>query len=164
MRETAKSKADHPERCRVKHLPLFFDLNSRKVVVIGRGPAADRRAELARSAGAVVEQIEPGRPVSFEGAAAAFVATGNSDSDEEAAQAARRSAVPVNVADRPALCDFILPSIVDRGEVVVAVSTGGASPTLATLLRGRIEAVLPEHVGSLARLAGSFRRQLAAQC
>jgi uroporphyrin-III C-methyltransferase/precorrin-2 dehydrogenase/sirohydrochlorin ferrochelatase len=70
--------------------------------------------------------------------------------------------VPVNVADRPDLCDFILPAIVDRDEVVVAISTGGASPTLATVLRGRIEAALPERIGALARLAATFRAQVNA--
>ncbi len=67
--------------------------------------------------------------------------------------------MPVNVADRPPLCDFILPAIVDRDEVVVAVSTGGASPTLATLRRGRIEAALPARLGAVARLAATFRAQ-----
>jgi uroporphyrin-III C-methyltransferase/precorrin-2 dehydrogenase/sirohydrochlorin ferrochelatase len=70
--------------------------------------------------------------------------------------------VPVNVADRPGLCDFILPAIVDRGDVVVAVSTGGASPTLAALLRSRIETVLPERLGEVGRLAAAFRAQVNA--
>jgi len=70
--------------------------------------------------------------------------------------------VPVNVADRPALCDFILPAIVDRDEIVVAISTGGASPSLATVLRGRIEAALPERLGAVARLAATFRAQVNA--
>ena len=68
----------------------------------------------------------------------------------------------MNVADRPALCDFILPAIVDRDDIVVAVSTGGASPTLATVLRGRIEAALPERLGAVARLAATFRAQVNA--
>jgi len=63
------------------------------------------------------------------------------------------------VADRPQLSDFIVPAIVDRDEVVVAISTGGASPTLATLLRGRIEAMLPQGFGAVARLARTFRAQ-----
>jgi uroporphyrin-III C-methyltransferase/precorrin-2 dehydrogenase/sirohydrochlorin ferrochelatase len=66
------------------------------------------------------------------------------------------------VADRPQLSDFILPAIVDRDDVVVAISTGGASPTLATLLRGRIEAMLPEGFGAVARLAKTFRVQANA--
>ena len=70
--------------------------------------------------------------------------------------------MPVNVVDRPALSDFIMPAIVDRDDVVVAISTGGSSPTLATILRGRIEAFLPERFGALAQLAKAFRAQANA--
>ena len=146
----------------MKHLPLFFDLAGRRVVVVGTGAAADRRAELARSAGAAVFQLEAAVAADLKGAAAVFVATGNLDSDTDARRAAKAAGVPVNVADRPGLSDFILPAIIDRNEVVVAVSTGGASPSLATLLRARIEAVLPERIGALARLAQTFRVQAKA--
>ncbi len=148
----------------MKHLPLFFDLTGRKVVVVGHGPAADRRADLARSAGAKV--VRPStdtlESTDFHGATAAFIATGTLDGDTAAQRIAKESGVPVNVADRPALCDFILPAIVDRDGVVVAISTGGASPTLASILRGRIEASLPERIGALARLAKTFRAQANA--
>jgi uroporphyrin-III C-methyltransferase/precorrin-2 dehydrogenase/sirohydrochlorin ferrochelatase len=148
----------------VKHLPLFFDLSGRKVVVVGEGAAADRRAGLARSAGAKIQRIasSAAEASDFRGAAAAFIATGDADCDAAAQRLARSAGVPVNVADRPDLCDFILPAIVDRDEVVVAISTGGASPTLATVLRGRIEAALPERIGALARLAATFRAQVNA--
>jgi uroporphyrin-III C-methyltransferase/precorrin-2 dehydrogenase/sirohydrochlorin ferrochelatase len=148
----------------VKHLPLFFDLAGRRVVVVGEGAAADRRADLVRSAGADVQRIDSAtiQTSDFRGAVAAFIATGDADRDAAAQRAAKSAGVPVNVADRPALCDFILPAIVDRDEIVVAVSTGGASPTLATLLRGRIEAALPERLGAVARLAATFRAQVAA--
>jgi uroporphyrin-III C-methyltransferase/precorrin-2 dehydrogenase/sirohydrochlorin ferrochelatase len=148
----------------VKHLPLFFDLSGRKVVVVGEGAAADRRAGLARSAGAKIQRIasSAAEASDFRAAAAAFIATGDADCDAAAQRLARSAGVPVNVADRPDLCDFILPAIVDRDEVVVAISTGGASPTLATVLRGRIEAALPERIGALARLAATFRAQVNA--
>ena len=146
----------------MKHLPLFFDLTGRKVVVVGHGPAADRRADLAHSAGAKV--VRPSADVAesadFRGAAAAFIATGTLEGDTAAQRIAKATGVPVNVADRPALCDFILPAIVDRDGVVVAISTGGASPTLASILRGRIEASLPERIGALAKLANTFRAQV----
>jgi len=146
----------------VKHLPLFFDLAGRRVVVVGTGAMADRRVELARSAGAAVFQLEAVSAEDLTGAAAVFVATGDLDRDSDARRAAKQAGVPVNVADRPALSDFILPAIIDRDEVVVAVSTGGASPSLATLLRARIEALLPERIGTIARLAQSFRAQAKA--
>jgi len=132
------------------------------VVVVGAGPAADRRADLARAAGAAVYQVEAALADELKGAAAVFVATGDLDGDIEAQHAAKAAGVPVNVADRPALSDFIMPAIVDRGDVVVAISTGGSSPTLATTLRGRIEALLPERFGALAQLARTFRAQANA--
>ncbi|MFI5002001.1 MAG: uroporphyrinogen-III C-methyltransferase, partial [Reyranellales bacterium] len=148
----------------MKHLPLFFDLVGRRVVVVGEGPSADRRTALARSAGAAVKRLalEAAQVSEFRGAAAAFVATGDETSDAKIRRMAKAAGVPVNVADRPALSDFILPAIVDRDGVVVAISTGGASPTLATVLRGRIEAALPERIGALAKLAATFRAQVNA--
>lgn len=146
----------------MKHLPLFFDLKGRRVVVVGEGAAAGRRADLARAAGATVYPVKSISPDDLWGTAAVFVATGNLDADTDAQRAARAAGIPVNVADRPALSDFILPAIVDRGEVVVAISTGGASPTLATLLRGRIEAMLPARFGAIADLARTFRGQVNA--
>ncbi|MDP2331822.1 MAG: siroheme synthase CysG [Reyranella sp.] len=147
----------------MRHLPLFFDVTGRKVVVVGKGPAADRRADLARSAGAEVSRVAADAAIAeFRGAAAAFISTGTLEGDTAAQRVAKAAGVPVNVADRPALCDFILPAIVDRDGVVVAISTGGASPTLASVLRGRIEAALPERIGALARLARTFRAQANA--
>jgi uroporphyrin-III C-methyltransferase / precorrin-2 dehydrogenase / sirohydrochlorin ferrochelatase len=146
----------------VKHLPLFFDVAGRKVVVVGSSPAADRRAATVRSAGALVVQVADAETADFGGAVAAFIATGTEEGDRAAHRLAKAAGVPVNVADRPALCDFILPAIVDRDDVVVAISTGGASPTLATVLRGRIEQALPERIGALATLAKTFRKQANA--
>jgi uroporphyrin-III C-methyltransferase/precorrin-2 dehydrogenase/sirohydrochlorin ferrochelatase len=149
----------------VKHLPLFFDLSGRTVVVAGEGPSADRRAELAGAAGARVRRLDLASTLQindFRGAAAAFIATGDATRDADLQRLAKAAGVPVNVADRPALCDFIMPAIVDRDEVVIAVSTGGASPTLATVLRGRIEAALPARIGAVARLAATFRAQVNA--
>src|SRR6185503_1386207 len=136
--------------------------DGRKVVVVGLGPAADRRAALAKSAGADVRQLEKAGSADLRAAVAVLVATGDLDRDTEAQRTAKSAGVPVNVADRPALSDFIVPAIVDRDDVVVAISTGGSSPTLATTLRGRIEALLPERIGAVARLAQTFRTQANA--
>ncbi|TAJ96445.1 MAG: uroporphyrinogen-III C-methyltransferase [Reyranella sp.] len=148
----------------MKHLPLFFDLAGRKVAVVGEGPKADLRADLARSAGADVRRLDARSLTAqdLRGAVAAFVATGDEAADAAVHRQTKAAGVPVNVADRPALCDFIMPAIVDRDGVVVAISTGGASPTLATVLRGRIEAALPERLDVLARLATTFRAQVNA--
>jgi len=148
----------------VKHLPLFFDLAGRRVAVVGDGPKAELRASLARSAGAEIVRLEgPVAAQDLRGAVAVFVATEDEATDVAAHRQAKAAGVPVNVADRPALCDFIMPAIVDRDGVVVAISTGGASPTLATVLRGRIEAALPERLGVLARLVATFRAQVNAR-
>lgn len=145
----------------MRHLPLFLDVAGRRIVVVGQGVKADGRAELARSAGADVRRVAAAPTAEdLRGAVAVFVVTGDEARDGAARQLARTAGVPVNVADRPALCDFILPAIVDRGDVVVAISTGGASPTLATVLRNRIEAALPERLGAIARLAATLRAQV----
>lgn len=146
----------------MKHLPFFFDLAGRKVVVVGSSPMAGRRVALASAAGADVRQVEKASQADLRAAVAVLVATGDLARDTEAQLVAKSAGVPVNVADRPQLSDFIVPAIVDREDVVIAVSTGGASPTLATILRGRIEALLPERLGALARLAQSFRAQANA--
>ena len=144
----------------MKHLPLFFDLAGRTVLVAGQRGAADRRAALARAAGATVRRVATVEVEDLKDVVAAFVATGDAETDRVAAETIRGTRVPVNVADRPALSDFIMPAIIDRDDVVVAVSTGGASPTLATMLRARIEALLPERIGAVAKLAASFRGQV----
>jgi uroporphyrin-III C-methyltransferase/precorrin-2 dehydrogenase/sirohydrochlorin ferrochelatase len=152
-----------PKGRAVKHLPLFFDLAGRKVAVVGDGPKAELRVNLARSAGAEIVRLDgPVAAQALRGTVAVFVATEDEAADVAAHRQAKVAGVPVNVADRPALCDFIMPAIVDRDGVVVAISTGGASPTLATVLRGRIEAVLPERLGVLARLVTTFRAQVNA--
>ena len=76
---------------------------------------------------------------------------------------ARACRVPINVVDRPELSTFIFPAIIDRGDVVVAVGTGGASPVLARRLRERIEALLPARIGDFAALMGRFRRARRAK-
>jgi precorrin-2 dehydrogenase/sirohydrochlorin ferrochelatase len=93
--------------------------------------------------------------VAYQGAALAFVASPDDAFAEQAAAAARAAHVPVNVVDRPQLCDFTTPAVIDRGEVVAAVGTAGASPMLATLLRHDIEARVPEGAG---RVAALFRK------
>ena len=90
------------------------------------------------------------RPMGFSAAA-----------DEIIAARARALRIPVNVVDRPELSTFIVPAIVDRGDVVVAIGTGGLAPVLARRLRARIEALLPARIGDLAALMGRYRARLA---
>ncbi len=136
-------------------LPLFFPLAGRRVLVVGDGEAAAAKARLVRSAGAEVVADLP--------AVLAFVAL--DDADAAAAEAARLKAagVLVNVVDRPGLCDFTVPAIVDRSPVIVAVGTGGASASLAKALRERLEALLPAGLGRLAEAIFAARAAVAAR-
>lgn len=137
-------------------LPLFVDLRGRAVVLIGDGPAADAKRRLIEGAGGrIVDEATPE-------ARLAFVAL---DGDAAASEAARLKAAGllVNVVDRPDLCDFLVPAIVDRSPVIIAIGTGGASATLAKSLRERFEAMLPATLGALARAIGVRRREVAAR-
>ncbi|WP_397419702.1 siroheme synthase [Phenylobacterium sp.] len=138
--------------------PAFFPLTGRTVVVAGTGEGADAKVRLFAGSPARIARIAPeraGDPAAYAGAVLAFVAGGERDWAENAVAAARRAGVPVNAVDRPDLCDFTTPALVDRGEVVAAIGTGGASPMLATMLRQDLEARVPEGAG---RIAALFRQ------
>jgi len=92
-----------------------------------------------------------------------IAATDDDAVNREVTAAAKARRIPVNVVDQPALCSFILPSIIDRSPVIVAVSSGDASPVLARLLRARLETLIPAGYGGLAALVGSFRNQVKAR-
>ncbi|MFC3714405.1 NAD(P)-dependent oxidoreductase [Sphingoaurantiacus capsulatus] len=134
-------------------LPLFIDLAGREVVLLGTGPAADAKRRLIEAAGGRVT-TDPSS------AQLAFVSL-TGDAAEAAASDLKRQGLLVNVVDRPDLCDFLIPAIVDRSPVIVAIGTGGASATLAKALRERLEALLPASLGDLARRIGARRRGLA---
>lgn len=135
--------------------PAFFPLAGRTVAIAGDGEAAEAKARLFDGSPAVLLRLsgaEALRSRAYAGAALAFVAGGDDAWAAEAVAAARAAGVPVNAVDRPALCDFTTPAVIDRGEVVAAIGTGGASPMLATLLRHDIEARVPEGAGRIAAL------------
>ncbi|MGZ3404245.1 MAG: NAD(P)-dependent oxidoreductase [Phenylobacterium sp.] len=143
--------------------PAFFPLAGRTVVVAGAGEAADAKARLFEGSPATVKRVTGDvalKPETYAGAALAFVASDDDAFCEAAAGAARAAHVPVNVTDRPQLCDFTTPAVIDRGEVVVAIGTGGASPMLATLLRHDIEARVPEGAGRVAALFQSLQAEV----
>jgi precorrin-2 dehydrogenase/sirohydrochlorin ferrochelatase len=135
--------------------PAFFPLAGRTVVIAGEGEGAEAKARLFEGSPANVVRL-PGDealdPRAYAAATLAFVAAEDDAFARDAAEAARAAGVPVNVVDRPALCDFTTPAVIDRGEVVAAIGTGGASPMLATLLRHDLEARVPEGAGRVAAL------------
>jgi uroporphyrin-III C-methyltransferase/precorrin-2 dehydrogenase/sirohydrochlorin ferrochelatase len=132
-------------------LPVFLRLGGRPVILVGEGEAADAKRRLLERAGALV--------IGEEGEAALAIVV-----DDDAAVARLKArGVLVNATDRPDLCDFTLPAIVDRDPVIVAIGTGGASAGLAGALRQRLEAILPAQLGDLARALFAARGALRAK-
>lgn len=144
----------------MRFLPVFLDLAGRRALVVGDGPAARRKAALLESPGAVVVARPGFSPEDLPGCRLAIGADAAETDLQALSEAAQAAGVPVNIVDRPELCSFIMPAIIDRDPVVVAVSTGGAAPVLARLLRARIEAALPPGIGRLAAVAGSVAAEL----
>jgi precorrin-2 dehydrogenase/sirohydrochlorin ferrochelatase len=143
--------------------PAFFPLAGRTVVVAGEGPGAEAKLRLFEGSPARVIRLAGEAAFSskaYAGAALAFVASDDESFIAGATAAARGARVPVNVVDHPDLCDFTTPAVIDRGEVVAAIGTGGASPMLATLLRQDIEARVPEGAGRVAALFRSLQDEV----
>ena len=143
--------------------PAFYPLTGRTVVIAGTGEGAEAKVRLFAGSPATIRRLEGEAaltPASYDGAALAFIASADSTFAEAAAGAARAAHVPVNVVDRPALCDFTTPAVIDRGQVVAAIGTGGASPMLATLLRHDIEAQVPEGAGRVAALFAGLQDEV----
>ncbi len=136
-------------------LPIFLNLAGRNVIIIGDGEAAAAKARLVVAAGGVV--VGEDQP-----AALAFVARDDPGESRTISERLRQRGLLVNVVDRPAMSDFLMGAIIDRSPVVVAISTGGASASLARALRGRFEALLPASLGALAGVIRGARRAAAA--
>ena len=137
--------------------PIFLDLRGRRCLVVGGGAAASARAAMLQRAGAEVAIVSDFSSALLDGAALVFVAGATLAVNEAVSRAAQARSIPVNVMDEPHLSSFLMPAIVERGPVVVAIGTGGAAPFLARLLRQWFDRALPERLGALAALAGRFR-------
>ncbi|MFL5062451.1 MAG: siroheme synthase CysG [Xanthobacteraceae bacterium] len=168
----------------MRFLPVFLDLASGTLVLVGSGEPALNKLRLLDAAGARVHWFPLDNLLRAQAIAAgrgerividgndprsadlsdvlAIVSAAGRPLDDEIAAAARAARIPINVVDRPELSTFIVPAIIDRGDVVVAVGTGGAAPVLARRLRERIETILPERIGQLAALMGKYRTRLGA--
>ncbi len=145
----------------IENLPLFHRIAGQPVIVVGSGEAAEAKRRLVeRAGGLVIADLQDGVD---KGARLAFVA--HDDDDRARADAARlkSAGVLVNAADRPDLCDFIVPGILDRSPVLLAIGTGGASAGLAKALRLRLEMILPQSLGRLAAALGAARQRLRAR-
>jgi precorrin-2 dehydrogenase/sirohydrochlorin ferrochelatase len=143
--------------------PAYFPLTGRKVVIAGSGEAADNKARLFDGSPASLVRVDGHAaflPGTYAGAVLAFVAGDDEVFLQAAASAARAARVLVNVVDRPAMSDFNTPAVIDRGEVVRAIGTGGASPSLATKLRNDIEVQVPEGTGRVAALLRKYQDEV----
>lgn len=166
------------------YFPLFIKLKEQNCLVVGAGTIAARKIDLLSRAGAVItviaKEISPTivsmqkshkfiiKEKSFEKSDAKnyrliVSATNSSSTNQLVSKTAIELNIPVNVVDNPALCSFIFPAIIDRSPLIAAVSSGGASPVLARLLRAKIESIIPPAFGQLAQLAEKFRSSVKAQ-
>ncbi len=150
----------------IARLPVFLDLDGRRALLLGEGEAAERRAATLLACGAVLVRATKFDEALLDGCA---IAIGAADEDARArdhpaqiqlramAAAARLRGIPHNVVDQPELGSFITPAVVERPPLSIAISSGGAAPVLARLLRARIETLIPPAFGTLAALAGRLQ-------
>ncbi|MEH6694642.1 MAG: siroheme synthase CysG [Hyphomonas sp.] len=166
----------------MRQFPAFFNLDNASVVVFGGGEEARRKVRLLAATPAritvIVSQIDAGFAEEFAGritiappehagpaldmARFAIVANRLDANAEKAITMARQYGVPLNVVDHPELCDFTVPSIIDRGDIVAAIGTNGTAPVLAKAIREKLEALLPKRIGELAALASRLRPDVKA--
>lgn len=166
------------------YFPLFADLHGRPCLVVGGGEVALRKVRLLMAAGAAVTLSAPRlhpaleillregriahvpgefRPALMSGQWLAIAATDDRTVNRRVWSEGNRRGVLVNSVDDPESSSFIVPAIVDRSPLVIAVSSGGAAPVLARRLRQWLETVLPQRLGELARLAGELRHKVKAR-
>ena len=167
----------------VDYLPIFYQIKQRSCLVVGGGAVAARKVSLLRKAGADVLVVSPQlcdelehlkssgkirhlqreyQSKDLEDCVLVIAATDQPGINERISAEASSQKLPVNVVDNPGLCSFIMPSIIDRSPVQIAVSTGGSSPVLARLIRTRLEGLIPAAFGKLGALVEGFRDQVKA--
>ena len=165
----------------MKSFPIFLILKNQPCLVVGGGDVAARKVNLLLRSDGIVTVLAPTlcnqlaelvrigkiehkkkkfEKGDIEGSFLVIAATNDEGTNRQIASTASEHKIPVNVVDEPKLCTFIFPSIVDRSPVTIAVSTGGASPVLARLLRARLETLIPTAYGKLASLVDKYRQQV----
>lgn len=168
----------------MSYYPIFLDMDNRRCVVIGGGAVAERKVLGLLQAKAVVTVISPAVTKGLESLLTqgairhvarkyeagdlddhdiAFVATDDSEINNAVFREARSRSVWVNCADDPEHCDFILPSVLRRGDLTVAVSTGGATPALARAIREELETYFTADYGRLVEVLAETRQELRRQ-
>ena len=165
------------------YIPIFLDVSGKPCLVVGGGEVADRKVRALLAAGAEVTIVSPGlgeglgavarrgevhhlarrwRRGEMAGFALVYAATGDASLHREIAAEAGELRIPINVADRPELCTFIAPAMIRRGDLQIAISTGGASPALAARLRRELAPRLGPEYARLLEVMRAARRRLMA--
>jgi siroheme synthase-like protein len=164
----------------MKYYPLFMDLAGRDCLVVGAGAVAARKVRSLLACGARVTVVGERPAAAFRalerrGArlvqrgfrardvgrqALVIAATDDRTVNAAVSAAARRRRIPVNAVDDPPNCTFIVPAVIRRGDLTIAVSTGGKSPAAARLVKERIAAMLGNEHAALVRLLGAHRRRM----
>ncbi|MGJ0482315.1 siroheme synthase CysG [Pantoea agglomerans] len=166
------------------YFPLFCRLQGRRCLLVGAGDVAERKARLLLEAGAELRVGAPEFSPAFQewaqqkaitllsghfdpawltGCWLVVAATNDDAVNQQVAEAAEKQQIFCNLVDAPQQASAIMPSIIDRSPLMVAVSSGGRAPVLARLLREKLEAMLPQHLGQLAQLAGTLRDRVKKQ-
>lgn len=163
----------------MKYLPIFLDIRDRLCTIIGAGPIASRKADTLLSAGAIVKVVSPQlademqdfvekgkvewiqrkyQAGDLKGSMLVFAATSEAAVNQQVAEEAQQLGIPCNRVESSAKGSFIVPSIINRDPVQIAVSTSGASPVLARMLRTQLESCTPSAYGKLAALIEKYRK------
>lgn len=166
------------------YLPIFCRLDNKPVLLVGGGEVAERKARLLLDAGAQLTVVAPDldpelaelaangniewlagefAPQQLTGKWLVVAATDRREVNALVYQSANQARIFANVVDDPKRSSFIMPSIIDRSPLMVAISSGGKAPVLARLLREKLEALLPQHLGAVAAFAGSLRERVKAR-
>ncbi|WP_368182148.1 siroheme synthase CysG [Aeromonas sp. R7-5] len=166
------------------YLPIFCRLDNKPVLLVGGGEVAERKARLLLDAGAQLTVVAPDldpelaelaangsiewlagefAPQQLTGKWLVVAATDRREVNALVYQSANQARIFANVVDDPKRSSFIMPSIIDRSPLMVAISSGGKAPVLARLLREKLEALLPQHLGAVATFAGSLRERVKAR-
>jgi precorrin-2 dehydrogenase / sirohydrochlorin ferrochelatase len=165
----------------MRYFPIFLDLQEKRCVVVGGGRVAERKAMSLLKAGARVTVVSPQMTVSLRrlqgkgkikhlprpfrsgdlnGAHLVIAATDNRQANERIFRLASALRIPVNIVDDPVHCSFIVPSIISRGDILLAISTGGQSPALAKALREKLEKTIGSEYNSLLKILGAVRKRI----
>ena len=165
----------------MEHLPIFINLKQKPVLVVGGGDIALRKINLLIKAQARVDCLSPFfcegmnslsrdnyvnlinksfEPADIKDYSVIIAATDDATVNSSISSIAHDKRIPVNVVDSPALSSFIMPSIVDRSPVIIAVSSAGKAPVLARIIRAKLETVIPSAYGILAEIAGEYRQKV----